>query len=157
MRRKDREINGSKEIESIIKECCTLRIAMVEDQKPHIIPVNFGYTLKDGEFTFYIHSALKGHKVSIWEKNPEIAFELDVEIGLNPGPRGCDYGFFYQSVIGHGMIEKISGLDSKRIALNEIMFHQTGKTFTFTEDNLKSIHLYQIKVQDIIGKQCLPK
>lgn len=102
MRRKDREVKQPEEIEKIIKKCRTIRIGMAVDSKPFIVPVNFGFTLIDNNFIFYIHSAKKGHKVDLWKENPNIAFEMDVEIGLNPGPKGCDYGFFYESVIGHG-------------------------------------------------------
>lgn len=157
MRRKDREVKYPKEIEKIIKKCNTIRIGMAIDSKPYIVPVNFGFTRKDEKFVFYIHSAKKGHKVDLWKENPMIAFEMDVEIGLNPGPTGCDYGFFYESVIGHGEICKIDNLEKQEFAINEIMFHQTGKRFKFTDNNLNSVNIYEIKVTDIHGKRCVPE
>lgn len=157
MRRKDREVKQPEEIEKIIKKCRTIRIGMAVDSKPFIVPVNFGFTLIDNNFIFYIHSAKKGHKVDLWKENPNIAFEMDVEIGLNPGPKGCDYGFFYESVIGHGEIVKIEDFEMQQTALNEIMLHQTGSQFEFAEKNLNTVNIYKIKVTDIVGKRCVPK
>lgn len=157
MRRKDREINTAEGIEEIIQGCKTIRIGMMEEQRVHIIPVNFGYEREEDGFSFFIHSAKTGHKVEIWEKNPEIAFEMDAEIGLNPGPRGCDYGFFYRSVIGHGRIRLLEEQEEKDRALNLIMRHQTGRAFEFSENNLKTVNVYKISVTDIVGKACLPK
>lgn len=157
MRRKDREIKTPEKIEEIINHCKTIRIGMLEDQAVHIVPVNFGYKREGDKFAFYIHSAKKGHKVHVWEKNPRIAFEMDHEIGLNPGPKGCDYGYFYQSVIGQGEIVLLKEPIQKEKALNQIMLHQTGRFFEFTEKNLETVNVYEIAVTDIIGKACLPK
>ncbi|MDO5649514.1 MAG: pyridoxamine 5'-phosphate oxidase family protein [Gallicola sp.] len=156
MRRKDREINTIHGIEELIKLCKTVRIGMVENEKVHIVPVNFGYSQEKGQFVFYIHSAKKGHKVDVWEKSPNIAFEMDYEIGLDSGPKACDYGYFYQSVIGHGEIFLIEDKIEKEYALNQIMVHQTGQKFEFTEKNLGRVNVYKIIISDIIGKACLP-
>lgn len=157
MRRKDREIKTPEKIEEIINRCRTIRIGMLEEQAVHIVPVNFGHKREGEKFVFYIHSAKKGHKVDVWKKNPRIAFEMNHEIGLNPGPRGCDYGYFYQSVIGHGEIVLLEEPKEKEKALNQIMLHQTGRSFEFTEKNLGTVNVYKIAVRDIVGKACLPK
>ncbi len=156
MRRKEREINTIQGIEEVIKLCKTIRIGMLEKERVHIVPVNFGYSQEKGQLIFYIHSAKRGHKVDVWEKSPKAAFEMDYEIGLDSGSKACDYGYFYQSVIGHGEIFLIEDKIEKEYALNEIMFHQTGRKFEFTEKSLDRVNVYKVISSDIAGKACLP-
>ncbi|MFX1521344.1 MAG: pyridoxamine 5'-phosphate oxidase family protein, partial [Promethearchaeota archaeon] len=44
MRRKDKEITDTHEIETILKRAVVCRIAFSENNKPYMVPVNFGYT-----------------------------------------------------------------------------------------------------------------
>ena len=73
MRRKDKEITDIKEIEEIIKKADCCRIALVDNDEPYIVPVNFGYERN----TLYFHGALEGRKAEIIRKNNNICFELN--------------------------------------------------------------------------------
>ena len=56
MRRKEKEITITKEIEKILKESKVCRLAMVDEDKPYIVPMNFGYS---NGYLFF-HSAKQG-------------------------------------------------------------------------------------------------
>lgn len=64
MRRSDKEIKDKSTIESILNEAQVCRIALCNDNKPYIVPMNFGF--KDNYI--YIHSACEGHKIDIIKK-----------------------------------------------------------------------------------------
>ena len=66
MRRKEREIKDKKDIERILKDSRVLRLAMVDKDKPYLVPMNFGY--RDG--ALYLHSALEGRKIDLLKKIP---------------------------------------------------------------------------------------
>ena len=59
MRRKDREINDKFAIESIIRKASVCRLAMVDGNRPYIVPLCFGY---QGD-ALYFHSANVGKKL----------------------------------------------------------------------------------------------
>lgn len=58
MRRSDKEIKDKNIIQWILKEAQVCRIALCNDNKPYIIPMNFGF--KDNYI--YLHSAAEGKK-----------------------------------------------------------------------------------------------
>ena len=43
MRRKEKEITDKKEIEKVLQESNVCRLAMVDGDKPYMVPMNFGY------------------------------------------------------------------------------------------------------------------
>lgn len=53
MRRKEKEIKSKQEIEKIINDAQIIRLALIDDLVPYIVPLNFGY--KDN--VFYVYSA----------------------------------------------------------------------------------------------------
>ena len=76
MRRKDREVLGDENIAKIIEQCTTCHIAMVDDADagmPYVIPMSFGYSLKDGALELYFHCAHVGKKLDCIRKNPNVA------------------------------------------------------------------------------------
>jgi len=74
MRRKDREIKDTIEIESIINRFPVCRIDLSENGLPYIIPVCFGYNDK----RLYFHSANDGKKIDQIKKNNNVSFEFDI-------------------------------------------------------------------------------
>ena len=84
MRRKDKEISDTKEIEEIIKRAKVCRLAMTDENRPYMVPLCFGYS----EGVLYFHSANRGKKLDILNKNNRICFEFDIELELVPGEEG---------------------------------------------------------------------
>ena len=59
MRRKEKEISEESAIEAVIKKSIVCRLGMVDEGKPYIVPLCFGY--KDR--TIYVHGSLKGKRI----------------------------------------------------------------------------------------------
>lgn len=68
MRRKNLEEKDINVIEDILKECKVCRISLCCDGVPYIVPMNFGYDLKENNLTLYFHSALEGRKTDALNK-----------------------------------------------------------------------------------------
>ena len=66
MRRKNKEITNRGEIDAMLKKAEIIHLAMCLDDKPYVVPLNFGY---DGE-NIYFHTAQKGLKAEIIRQNP---------------------------------------------------------------------------------------
>ena len=55
MRRKDREILDLDKIESIIAGARYMHLGMFDENYPYVVPLHYGYEMKDGKLTFYVH------------------------------------------------------------------------------------------------------
>ena len=65
MRREDKEITDRMEIESVLSQARICRIGFSQNNKPYIVPMNFGY--KDGYLFF--HCTQEGMKIDIIKQN----------------------------------------------------------------------------------------
>lgn len=61
MRQKNREIKDINKIAEVIDACEVCRIAINDEEYPYIVPLNFGYEMKDN-IILYFHSALEGQE-----------------------------------------------------------------------------------------------
>ena len=69
--------DGLKEMTDVLKRAEVGRIALSDNSKPYIVPLNFLYHNKKIAF----HCALGGKKLEIISKNPNCCFEVDVFMG----------------------------------------------------------------------------
>ena len=128
MRRKDREVLGDENIAKIIEQCTTCHVAMVDDAGvPYVIPLSFGYSLKDGILELYFHCAHVGKKLDCIRKNPNVAFSMCVEnrIEIHEDVY-CKSGRFYASVVGQGKAEIVEDSAEKCRGLSLLMERQTA-------------------------------
>ena len=85
MRRKDREILDLDKIESIIAGARYMHLGMFEENYPYVVPLHYGYEMKDGKLTFYVHGAKEGHKLDCLRKNDHVFVEIDCRLEKNIG------------------------------------------------------------------------
>jgi len=149
MRRKEKEITDLKEIEKILQESTVCRLAMVDEDKPYMVPLNFGY--RDGYLFF--HSAKEGRKIDVIQKNPNVCFEVDQLIKFKKAKTACDWGVEYKSVIGSGRAQLLDKLDEKIVALNVIMSHYSDRTFDYPDEALEKTLVIKVQIERMTGKQ----
>ena len=153
MRRSDRAITNYGDILNIIRRCKVMRIAMVENGRPYIVPMNFGFTQEDDALVLYFHSALQGKKTSILQQNPYVCFEADCDHALLPADEACQNGYAYASVIGYGTVAFFTNPTEKAAGLNAIMQHQTGKAnWQYPAQALAAVCVFSIAVESITAK-----
>ena len=152
MRRKNLEEKDINVIEDILKECKVCRISLCCDGVPYIVPMNFGYEIKENNLTLYFHSALEGRKTDGIKKGETVCFEMDCGHELTGKDTACSYGFLFQSVIGWGTAEIVEEEAEKILGLERLMLHQTGREFSITPKEAASVAVFRIQVESLTGK-----
>ena len=156
MRRKDREVTDLEAIGRIIGDCKVLRLGMVDEGRPYVVPMNFGFDLRDGVLELYCHSAPEGRKVEVLRRKPEVCFEMDCGHRLVEAEAACGYGFAYSSVIGEGTVGFIEDHEEKLRALLRIMEHQTGRSdFSIPDAALRGVLVFGVAVGSFTAKRRL--
>ncbi|MBC8439806.1 MAG: pyridoxamine 5'-phosphate oxidase family protein [Deltaproteobacteria bacterium] len=149
MRRKEKEITNREEIEIILKQSHVCRLAMVDEDKPYLIPMNFGYS--DG--CLFFHCAKQGRKIDLLKKNPNICFEVDELIRLKKASLACDWGIDFKSVIGSGKAQFLEDSDEKIQALNIIMSQYSDRSFEYPDEMLEKTLVIKVVIDEMTGKQ----
>lgn len=155
MRRKEKQVTEISEILKIIDKIKYCRLAVSRDNRPYIIPLNFGYEYKEETLTLYFHSARKGKKLDILFENPHACFEMDIDHGLVTGDLACEYGYAFESIIGTGKVTFIEDNDQKQKALTHLMNHQTDtrKVYQFPPQHLNAVTIYKLESSDFTCKR----
>jgi Predicted flavin-nucleotide-binding protein len=154
MRRKDRQVTELNQIIEIIERCDVCRIALSEDNRPYIVPMNFGYELIDDSIVIYMHCANEGKKLDILKKNNLVCFEMDCKHELITGATACNCSMNYQSVIGNSEAEIVTNSEEKIHALNQIMKKYTHKNdYTFEEKHLNAVTVVKLVSSDFTAKR----
>ena len=153
MRRSDREITDIKELREIIDECKVVRLGIMDINGMYIVPLNYGYEIKDRQLTMYFHSAHSGRKIDIMRADNKVCFEMDCNHKLVSAEIGCEYGYKYRSIIGNGIVEFVTDTEEKKTALNHIMKHQTGKEFVFNDDDTETVTIFKVISSSYTGRR----
>lgn len=149
MRRTDKEINDPKVIEKILKRAEICRIALIDDNKSYIVPMNYGY--KDG--CIYLHSASEGRKIEILRKNNSVCFEMDCKKELLKSKNPCKYGMKYYSLIGWGNAKFVNDFQEKIKSLDIIMQKYASNTiFKYDEQQVNHLTIIVIEINELTGK-----
>ncbi len=148
MRRKKKEISDESGIIAIIEKANVCRLGMVDGNKPYVVPLCFGYNDK----VLYFHGSLKGLKIDLIRKNPNVCFEFDLIAETIESENACDWSMKYQSVIGFGKAVFIESSDQKRKALSVIMSHYSDRPFQFPENMLKATAVIKVEIESMTGK-----
>ena len=154
MRRKDREVTDKIKIDEVIKSCTCCRIGFNDNGKVYIVPLNFGVSEEDGKRVFYFHSAKEGRKIELIKSSPYVGFEMDTNYEIREADIACDFTAGYKSVIGNGKVEIIKNDIEKERALQELMYHNTGKRdWKFNEKMIDSVCVFKLVVEEISCKE----
>lgn len=153
MRRKDREITDETAIRAILDKARVLHLAMIDGDRPYVVPLHYGYTLADGRLTLYLHSAKEGRKLDVLRKNDRVAFVMETDVSpVSGGELPCKYGAAYASVMGEGTAAILTDPEEKAAALAILMHTQTGREFSFTPDMTDSVAIIRIDAASFTAK-----
>lgn len=157
MRRKDREVTDPIKIEDIIRRCTCLRIGFYDDGDIYIVPLNFGYEIKNDTYIFYFHGAGKGRKVDLIQKCPSVGFEMETNCevySLSENDVACNYTARFQSIIGNGVVKIVTEYEEKKRGLLLLMEHNTGKQeWNFDEKMMGAATVFKLEVTKMSCKE----
>ncbi len=149
MRRKEKQITKTADIEQILKQGQVCRLGFVDKNVPYIVPMNYGYQ----DQALYFHSAPAGRKIDLIKANPHVCFEVDELIKINKAANACDWGVSFKSVIGTGTARILDTPAEKKAGLDIIMAHYSGRSFDYPDDMLAKTAVIKVTVEEMTGKQ----
>lgn len=151
MRKADREITNLSEIADVFRRCDTVRIGLSDDPAPYIVPVSFGYELRNDKIAVYFHGALEGRKAELLNKHPIVCVEADLCHGFVENGHGgltCDY----ESVIGYGTAELLEG-EPKEHGLRLLLEHCGTPHYRCTPEVTTVTAVVRVVLDSISGKR----
>jgi uncharacterized protein len=150
MRKSNREIKNKGLIEQIMANAQVCRLGLCKDNRPYIVPVNYGY---DGAH-IYFHTALEGMKIDYFAANKRVCFEVEQDVKIiSNADEACKWATHYISVIGSGTVEEIVEPALKIEALNKIMEHYSNRQWNFNEQAIAKTRLWAVTIEEITGKE----
>ena len=153
MRRREREITDEANIRKILDEGKIIHLGLCDDEWPYVVPMNYGYVMKNGKLFFYLHGAKDGYKYEVLRKNPKVSFSIESNVALFEGKVACQYGMTYESVLGKGIARIAEDVEEKIEALTLLMKTQTGQDFSFDEKLVSIVNVIMIEVQEFSAKR----
>ena len=152
MTKREYPITDEQELRRILDTAKVLRLGLSVDNEPHIIPLNYGYTLENGELRLYLHSAVQGRKLELLRQNPNVCFELDCDNIPFEGKVACQYGLAYSAISGRGRAVILEDVEEKKEAMSILMKTQTGKDFQFNERLVSIVAVIRLDVSEYTAK-----
>jgi len=134
---------------AVIEKATVCRLAMVNGDKPYIVPLCFGYR----DNVLYFHSALKGLKLDCLRDNANVCFEFDILAEPHESEEPCSWSMSYQSVIGFGKADIVEDPEEKHKALDVIMAQYSDRQYQFPDNKVKATAVIKVKIDSMTGKQ----
>ena len=122
------------------------------DNEPYVVPMNYGYTMENGNLILYLHSAVRGKKLDMIRANPRVFFEMDCDLIPFESEKPCQYGLSYSSVMGRGTAVIVEDVEEKMKAMSLLMKTQTQKDFSFNEQLVSIVSVIRIDVAEYSAK-----
>ena len=150
MRRKDRQVTDPEKIREIIAACDCCRLGLCDYGRAYIVPLDFGFTEREGRYTFYFHSARAGRKIDLIRQAGWASFEMDTGHEAVPDETACEYTARFQCVMGGGPVSLLETAEEKRAGLAAVMAHVSGEAgpWTFSEAMLERTQVIRLKAEE---------
>lgn len=135
-------------ISNILAKAEVLWLALVDEDGPHCVPVNFA----EEEGVIYIHSGPKGRKAACLNSGDSVAFSAAIDMQMRRGGgNACDQGYHFKSVMGTGIPRKTEG-DEKIHGLDLITFKHLGEQLPYADKVLPHTVVYAIDVKQATAR-----
>ncbi len=148
MRRSDKQIKDLAELEAILRSAQICHLSMVDEGKPYVVPLNFGYE----DNALYFHSAPEGRKINILRKNPEVCFSVVARHEIVVSERACSWTAEFSSVTGTGKAAILTDRSEKEKGLTVLMSQYSDEKYDFSDEDLDGVVVIRVDVQEMTGK-----
>lgn len=151
MRKADREITSLTDLAELLRRCDTIRIGISDGPAPYIVPVSFGYEIRDGKIAVYFHGAREGRKAELLQRRPLVCVEADLCHGFVENGHGgltCDF----ESLIGYGVAEALEG-EEKEHGLKLLLEHCGASHYQCTPEVTAVTAVTRIVLDPVSGKR----
>jgi nitroimidazol reductase NimA-like FMN-containing flavoprotein (pyridoxamine 5'-phosphate oxidase superfamily) len=137
------------QIDTVIKKSVICRLAMLDGDRPYVVPLNFGYA----DNALYFHGSPKSRKIALLRSNPNVCVEFDLVDGTKEADAPCRWSVKARSVIGFGKAVLIESVEEKIKALGIIMAQYSDRPFDFPEKELNATAVFKIDLEQLTGKE----
>lgn len=153
MRRREREIHDCSRFRQILERCDVMRLGILDDKAPYVVPLNFGYVIEGETVQLFFHSAAQGRKVSLLEAHPYVCFEMDYQRQIVKDDMPCKWTAEYESLIGYGIVVRLRDTEQQTQAMDAIMRKNgfEGKP-VYPPGVFEHMALYKLCAETITGK-----
>ena len=153
MRRAEREIKDQVTIKALLDQSHVGRMATINRKGyPVIKPVNYLYW--NGKI--YLHSSLKGEKMSDIRRGSPVCFEVDQSVAYVParGP-ACRASFYYRSILIKGEAALVNPWKKKMEILEKLMekYQPEGGYEGIDEGILHKTAVVEISIEELTAKE----
>lgn len=145
-------IEDMNEIKKILDTTKIVHIAMIDENGPYLVPMNYGYVLEEGQLILYIHGSTQGRKINAMKNNPEVFIEISCDVQQFEGKMACQYGTSYSCIMGKGTAEILEDVEDKKAGLSLFMKSHTGKDFEFNDKMVGMVSVIRITVPEFTAK-----
>ena len=152
MTKRELQVTDPRQIQAILDTAKVLHLGLCVDNEPYVVPMNYGYTMEDGNLVLYLHCATRGKKLDMIRANPRVFFEMDCDRMPFEGDKPCQYGLVYSSVMGRGTACIVDDVEEKIRAMTLLMKTQTGKDFSFNDRLVSIVSVIRIDVAEYTAK-----
>lgn len=152
MTRREFKITDEAHIKRILDTARVLHLGLAVDNEPYVVPMNYGYTMEDNKLVLYLHSAVRGKKLDMIRKNPNVFFQMDCDQQPFNGKVACQYGLSYSSIMGQGRAKIVEDVEEKKIAMSVLMKTQTGNDFSFDDRLVSAVAVIRVDVSEYTAK-----
>ena len=153
MTKRERQVTDPQQILEILDKAKVMHLGLCENNEPYVVPMNYGHTFEDGKLVLYLHSAVKGKKLDMMQRNPNVFFEMNCDLEPFEGKVPCQYGLAYSSVMGRGTATIVEDVEEKKQAMSILMKTQTEKDFSFEDRLVSIVAVIRIDVTEYTAKQ----
>ncbi|WP_159721815.1 pyridoxamine 5'-phosphate oxidase family protein [Enterococcus sp. CSURQ0835] len=155
MRRKERAVTDRAVIQTLLTECEVMRVAFQDEPFPYIVPVNFAFEWQGDQLCLYFHGAPVGKKITLLQRDPHVAVEMDQRHQLISGGNvGCHYSYAYRSLLGFGTAELVETTAQKRHGLHLLLAQLTQRDqFELPEKMLAKTAVIKINLVEFTVKE----
>jgi hypothetical protein len=113
LRRPDHGIYERDVIEALLQSALIGRVAVIADDEPYVVPMNFVYQ----NSKIWIHGASEGRLISAVKAHPRVCFEIDEYVANLPHPVLCEFDTAYASVVCFGTARVLDSVEERTAAL----------------------------------------
>ena len=135
------------ECDALLRRAEVLRLGIVDDDGPYVVPVNFGYEAG----RIYVHGPTEGRRIDAVADGARVCFETD-ECEVVRSERACGFTARFASVIGYGTARAVTSDEEKRRGLGVIMRHYGGPEAGMPAETVARTSVVEIVIESMDGK-----
>jgi hypothetical protein len=154
LRRTDREIGDTAEIERILRDGAYTTIALSGEDGPYAVTLSYGYDA--GARRLYFHVAHDGRKLDMIAADPRACASVVAESGYTQGE--CEHP--YRSVVMFGRMRLVTDPEEKLHAIHTLVSHLEDDPEAYwasrpwrLEDRLKGFSALCFEIDSLTAKQ----